>query len=569
VNLGTGYVAVKPDMSKFGKDLGSGVSRSLQDTGRSISKVGGTLTKSLTLPIIGIGALSIKAFAEADKAAAQTEAVLKSTGGAANISSEGVGKLADKISAYAAVDDDAVRAGENMLLTFTNVRNEVGKGNDIFNQSTSILADMSQALGVDMSSQAIQLGKALNDPVKGLTALTRVGVTFTDQQKAQVAQMVKTGDTIGAQKLILGELKKEFGGSAKAFGDSAAGGLAKFNVTVGNLGEKIGALLIPAMEGLTHVADFLLNVLDGLNPTMQKVVLIVLAIVAAVGPLLIIVGKMVTAFGIVKDAMVGVKLASLGMLGVWALVAIAVIVLVVIIVKNWGKIKAFVLKVWQVLKAAASAVWGAIKSAVATALGAIRAVIVGYFNIYKAVILGVWHAIQAATSAVWRVITGYVQLNVRLIKAAFDGIKAVGVAIWDGIYQAARTVFNGIASLWNNTVGALSFHVPGWVPGIGGSGFDVPDIPMMGTGGVTRAPLIAALNERGSEAIVPLTGREGRAAMAQLAAAASSGGSLRVVHGTLDLSRGSRATIAGWAREEDDADASWRRRQALRKVQPK
>ena len=75
---------------------------------------------------------------------------------------------------------------------------------------------MSPVLGTDASGSAIQLGKALNDPIKGITALTRVGVTFTEQQKDQITTLVESGKTIDAQKIILGELQKEFGGSAEA-----------------------------------------------------------------------------------------------------------------------------------------------------------------------------------------------------------------------------------------------------------------------------------------------------------------------------------------------------------------
>jgi phage-related protein len=96
----------------------------------------------------------------------------------------------------------------------------------------------------------IQLGKALNDPVKGITALSKVGVSFTEQQKAQIATMVKAGDTAGAQKIILGELGKEFGGAAAA----AADPMTRLKTILGNLGERIGTFLLPLV---TKFANFL------------------------------------------------------------------------------------------------------------------------------------------------------------------------------------------------------------------------------------------------------------------------------------------------------------------------
>src|SRR3954464_1574306 len=142
---------------------------------------------------------------EAQKVAGQTAAVIASTGSAANVSAKHVDDLANSISKYAGIDDEAIASGENMLLTFTNVRNEVGKGNDVFDQATKAAVDMSVAMGTDLQGAAKQLGIALNDPVKGMSKLQKAGVTFTDQQKTQVAQMVENNNTIGAQKLILGE----------------------------------------------------------------------------------------------------------------------------------------------------------------------------------------------------------------------------------------------------------------------------------------------------------------------------------------------------------------------------
>jgi hypothetical protein len=67
-----------------------------------------------------------------------------------------------------------------------------------------------------------------------------------------------------------------------------------------------------------------------------------------------------------------------------------------------------------------------------------------------------------------------------------------------------KTVFNSIASLWNSTIGKLSFTVPSWVPGIGGKGFDVPDIPMLAAGGIVTGPTLAMIGEAGPEAVIPL-----------------------------------------------------------------
>jgi hypothetical protein len=178
-----------------------------------------------------------------------TEAVLKSTGGAAHVTAQQVGDLATAISNKTGIDDEAIQSASNLLLTFTKVRNEVGKGNDVFDQATQLAADMSVVLGGTASDAAKQLGKALNDPIKGITALSRAGVSFTAEQKEQIKTFVEAGDTLSAQKIILQELSTEFGGAAEAASDP----LQRLGTIAGNLGEDIGTLLLPVVSDL---ADF-------------------------------------------------------------------------------------------------------------------------------------------------------------------------------------------------------------------------------------------------------------------------------------------------------------------------
>ncbi|MDP9471138.1 MAG: transglycosylase SLT domain-containing protein [Chloroflexota bacterium] len=187
---------------------------------------------------------------ESEKIAARTANVIATTGGAAKITADQVSRLATAISNKTAVDDEAVQSASNLLLTFTKVRNETGKGNDIFNQATQAAVDMSVALGTDANGAALQLGKALNDPIKGVTSLTRAGVSFTQQQKDQIRAMVEAGDTLGAQRLILAELQTQFGGAAAA----AANPLERLRVIAGNLGEDVGGFLLPTIE---RFANFL------------------------------------------------------------------------------------------------------------------------------------------------------------------------------------------------------------------------------------------------------------------------------------------------------------------------
>jgi hypothetical protein len=143
----------------------------------------------------------ISEFTESAKVAAQTDAVIKSTGGSANVTAGHVDTLAHSVSDYSGISHNTVQVGENMLLTFRDIHNEVGKGNNIFDQATAAVTNMDEAMthgnvtADSMSKMSILVGKALEDPVKGMTSLRRVGVALTQDQQDQVKALLDTGMT--------------------------------------------------------------------------------------------------------------------------------------------------------------------------------------------------------------------------------------------------------------------------------------------------------------------------------------------------------------------------------------
>ncbi|CAB4204550.1 hypothetical protein UFOVP1400_1, partial [uncultured Caudovirales phage] len=104
----------------------------------------------------------------------------------------------------------------------------------------------------------------------------------------------------------------------------------------------------------------------------------------------------------------------------------------------------------------------------------------------------------------------------KIVDTVFDAMLAGGRAVFDGlttyftgVYNIFKMLFNGIAKMWNNTVGKLSFEFPSWVIGLGGKGFSVPNIPYLADGGIVTGPTLAMIGERGPEAVIPLSGRGG------------------------------------------------------------
>jgi hypothetical protein len=237
-------VEARDEASKTIKGIGSALSTAVG------TFVGGAALKIATKgfeKLTGVIGDCIGESRDAAKAMAQTRSVIKSTGGIANVTAEQIADTAGSLSHLTLFTDDAIQAQENLLLTFTNVRNEAGAGNDIFKQATEIGLDMAQALGTDAAAGAVQLGKALNDPVAGIGALSRVGVTFTADQKEMIKGMVEAGNVMGAQKVILAELNKEFGGSAAAAA-AADGGFHLLQQRFDDVKQTIGDELMPVLQ---------------------------------------------------------------------------------------------------------------------------------------------------------------------------------------------------------------------------------------------------------------------------------------------------------------------------------
>jgi ethanolamine utilization microcompartment shell protein EutL len=255
--------------------------------------------------VVGIGAMAgalkvgFGEFEEGQKVAAQTVAVLKSTGAVAGVSAKQIDSLAGSMMRKTGIDDEAIKSGENLLLTFTNIRNEAGKGNDVFTQSTRVMADMSVALGQDMKTSAIQLGKALNDPIKGVSALQRVGVSFTAAQKEQIKALVASGKGMEAQKLILKELRREFGGSADAAGKTFAGRLNVLKETLKNTAGEMVGKMIPSLTKFVgwiggivpKLQAWVTTMVQKVGPTVSKVIGGAVEWFRKVGPVVLGIGK--------------------------------------------------------------------------------------------------------------------------------------------------------------------------------------------------------------------------------------------------------------------------------------
>jgi hypothetical protein len=254
MDMGTLVMKISAD-SKQATSVLNNFSKTVGNVGKTVAKgamigaaaIGGGLVFALKDGLNGIMAM--------ENATAQMDAVIKSTGSAAGVTTKELTNYAEALQKTTKFATEDTMAAQNMLLTFTNI------GKDVFPQATTTLLDMATAMGTDAKSGAIQLGKALNNPTQGITALTRVGVTFTDEQKKMIEKMQEAGDIAGAQTVILDELKKEFGGSAEAAGKTFAGQMVIAKNAVGELFEGLATTLMPS----------LINLLKWVNSNMPKI----------------------------------------------------------------------------------------------------------------------------------------------------------------------------------------------------------------------------------------------------------------------------------------------------------
>jgi len=221
---------------------------------KSIAKVSAGLAIGAGI----VGKALVSQAMEAKRVTAETNAIIKATGGAARISAKGVADLSDKLSMQIGVDDELIQKTANLLLTFKQVQNVTGEGNDIFTQAVTLAQDLGSVFG-SADAAAMQLGKALSDPIAGITALRRAGINFTAQQKEQIKTLVDSGKTLEAQKLILAEVESQVGGTAKATSTD----FGRMQVAIENVAEKLGALLLPYLEDFANfITTTIVPILD-------------------------------------------------------------------------------------------------------------------------------------------------------------------------------------------------------------------------------------------------------------------------------------------------------------------
>jgi len=254
------------------------LNKTLKDSEGSVKKFGRGVKKVFVALAAFVAAAAIfsvfKKFIDAaevqEKAERKLAGVIRATGQASELTAKQMIAQAAALQEITTFGDEAIINAQAILATFKNIKG------DQFREATAAMVDMAAVMDTDVKSGAVQLGKALNDPIKGAAALARVGVTFTDQQKKVIKAFQDSGQMAKAQGVILDELKGQFGGVAAEMAKTAGGQLKQFQNRMGDLQEVIGKKLAPVMLKLLpiieKVANFFVDkIVPGIEATIDVI----------------------------------------------------------------------------------------------------------------------------------------------------------------------------------------------------------------------------------------------------------------------------------------------------------
>lgn len=413
---------------------------------------------------------AFKAFAEDSQAADLLAQSLRNSTGATDSQIASVEDFITKTSMAAAVADDELRPALDNLVRGTK---DVTEAQNLL----GLALDISAGTGKDLDSVTQALSKAYNGNFSALKKLD-----------PSLAALIKNG---ASADQVFGKLGETFGGQAATKANSASGQMERLSITFGELQESIGAAVAPLLEKLLPAfqsfAEWIMNNTE-----------LVIGIGIVIGGLALAVwgaNAAIAAWNAVGSITTGInKLLGTSFSQLWVATGVGIILAVIAAVVLLNEKFHFLDDVINVLKKAFE-VWWSVVSAV---LGWIWDKITAVANV-----------LSSAFSIAFDLVKGYFDTWWNVVSTVGEKVIGVFTGIGDGIKNAFKAAFNFVADAWNNTVGKLSFKVPSWVPGLGGKGFDVPDIPKLADGGIVTGPTIALIGEAGPEAVVPLNRRNG------------------------------------------------------------
>jgi phage-related protein len=436
-------------------------------------------------------------------------------------------------------------AYKNMAAKTGNLLQSVGISNTDAAKSTEVLsqraADMAAIWGGDAPQAMEAINKAMVGSTKGLTAYgIKISAAEVDARamakgyKDASGKVTDAGRAIAAQELILEKTANVQGGFAansKDLGSQQDILKAKFENVQASLGAGLLPIITKIMELAQPIMDFIVQNVDILGPlaiaigavtaamwlwnaamNANPIGLVVIAIAALVAGIMLAYKKVEWFHDLIDGLWQAFQAVFHWVQENWPLL-LAILtgpigIAVLAITKNWDTIKeAFGIAI-DFIKQTMGTVYNILTLPIRTAIDAVKKIIEEIPGAFRTVV----GAITTALSTVWDIISYPFKRGWELAKGAgetvltwFGNIKNTINGFFNGLADVIsypfRMAFDAIKTLWNNTVGKISFTIPSWVPGVGGKGFS---FPKMAAGGIVNKPTLALIGEAGPEAVVPL-----------------------------------------------------------------
>jgi phage-related minor tail protein len=287
-----------PVISKFDPSGIKQAQSALDGFKGAVGKIAGAVAVAFSVgAITNFAKEAIKAAEGVQVANSRIEAIAKATqvfgSETQNVTSRLI-KLAEAQELRLGVDAEVIKGVQGQLLSFKQLSESADTAGGTFDRVTEAAFNMAAAGFGSAESNAVALGKAFEDPVKGLTALRRSGTVFTEEQQNLIKSLVDTGDVAAAQEVILRELETQYGGVAAATATASD----KFAILFDNIKESVGAELLPIFEDLftemqpilTEFASILGDTFKQLAPTFSQLVPVIGSLFTAFMPLLPVIG---------------------------------------------------------------------------------------------------------------------------------------------------------------------------------------------------------------------------------------------------------------------------------------
>lgn len=433
--------------------------------GNAFQSAGQKMRTAGTYATIGAGAMIYSGKKLLELSATQSQAetklveIYKSRMGANKAAAQSTMELASALQKQGVIGDEVTLSGAQQLATYASMPETVNK---LLPAMDNLLVQQKgvNATSEDAAAMANLFGKAM----MGQTgALKKAGISFTEEQE----KVLKYGTEEEKAAMLAEVVNQNVGQMNKTFAQTPEGQLAQLRNTLGDIGERLGKVLLPALASAAEwISEHVVPAIEKLvgyieeHPVIAKIALGITALLAVGGPLLIFIGALISAIGTILTivpAVGGAMAALAGPVGIVIAIIAALIAIGVLLYKNWDKIKKMAgkLKDWIVSK------FTALKTAVA--------------NIFN----------------------GIKEKMLAPIQKARDMIKK--------IIEKIKGFFNFKAKIPHIKLPHFAIHPKGWSLGDLLEGV----IPSLGIdwyakGGIFKNPRVIGVGEAGPEAVLPI-----------------------------------------------------------------